>query len=136
LYRLSYIRRDTQQLTTTTYNNNMSAGKSASRPLLPVEETIRAHALINCEIRFHAYHSGISNPVTPTTKYFERLHWRAHPRTGKLFHISAGRMYRPEKTTWTTPYSRDVVDYPFNVDWYMRERNTVANVKKFVGEFH
>ena len=143
MYRLSYIRRDTQQLTTTTYNNNnMSAGKSASRPLLPVEETIRPRTLMNCEFRHHAYLNGLTEsarlPLTPTTDS-RRLYWgKAWPRDGKLLHISCGRgnNYRPEMTMWPAPFSVEWRPHPFNVDWYMTEHNTVANVKKFVGEFY
>ena len=129
--------------------HNMSAGKSASRPLLPVEETIHARTLMNSEFRFHAYTNGISQgigrlamlrggPLRPGDNVRRFFKSPAHINNGRLHHIGAGRgnTYRPEQTKWSTPFSRGMVDYPFNVDWYMREHNTVANVKKFVGEFH
>ena len=118
----------------------MPPGKSASRPLLPVEETIRARTLMNSEFRYHAYYNGLTederSPLIPTTDS-SRLCW-SWPGDGKLLHISCGRRnsYRPEMTMWPAPFSVEWRPHPFNVDWYMTEHNTVANVKKFVGEFY
>ena len=121
--------------------HNMPAGKSASRPLLPVEETIRARTLMNCEFRFHAYYNDLTederSPLTPTTDS-SRLCWSwSWPGDGKLLHISCGRRNSYQlRTTWPAPGCSSDADCPFNLDWYMREYDTVANVKKFVGEFH
>ena len=120
----------------------MPPGKSASRPLLPVEETIYDRALMNSEFRYHVYYNGLTederSPLTPTTDS-SRLCWSwIWPGDGKLLHISCGRRnsYRPDMTMWSAPVSSSDADFPFNVDWYMTKHNTVANVKKFVGEFY
>jgi len=117
--------------------HNMPAGKTASHPLLPVEETIRARVLMNCEFRYHTFYSGFSPwPLIPPTDV-RRLRW-GRKGDGKLYYISAGRenTYCPNRTNWGTVLTHATGNYPFNVDWYMRECNTVANVKKYVGEFH
>ena len=117
----------------------MSAGKSASRPLLPVEETIRTRTLMNCEFRYHAHGNHLmEDEFTPTTDS-SRLFWSRYPSDGKLLHISFGRRnsYRSAMTEmWDGPGLPLNCPGPFNLDWYMTYHHTVANVKKFVGEFH
>ena len=116
--------------------HNMSAGKSASRPLLPVEETIRTRTLMNCEFRYHTFFNNITDVSTyirhgrdgPCKFYY--VPSREHPLT---------HQYQPTHTTWqqSRPSQAHLLGlYTFNVDWYMTAQNTVANVKKFVGEFH
>ena len=107
--------------------------KSASRPLLPVEETIHSRMAMNSELRWVAFYSNL----TPHAEV-PRLRWSTRHSAGKFYFTAhPPDRWDPNRTTWMSASTHDLIGpYTFNVDWYMTEHNTVANVKKFVGEFY